>query len=92
MPGKTVRRKARHDPQLAASMRPQRNAGENEHRNPLLRGEMKCFNEAPAKCRGKQNGARISFEGIHRASMRPQRNAGENAAQTILRANGVLLQ
>ena len=36
-----------------ASMRPQRNAGENGTRNGSEGSSSKCFNEAPAKCRGK---------------------------------------
>ena len=36
-----------------ASMRPQRNAGENGALVEMSRRNSICFNEAPAKCRGK---------------------------------------
>ena len=36
-----------------ASMRPQRNAGENASRQRREPARRKSFNEAPAKCRGK---------------------------------------
>ena len=36
------------------------------------------FNEAPAKCRGKQQEAAPAGRWRALASMRPQRNAGEN--------------
>ncbi len=37
----------------SASMRPQRNAGENQHCHAVERSRKTRFNEAPAKCRGK---------------------------------------
>ncbi len=38
-----------------ASMRPQRNAGENKPLRTMMPKFNLCFNEAPAKCRGKQS-------------------------------------
>ena len=60
-----------------ASMRPQRNAGENCPSRAGRAWRRGGFNEAPAKCRGKQ-GRHQARRDRRRASMRPQRNAGEN--------------
>ena len=70
-------------PGTCASMRPQRNAGENATRRNAdnARFSRGSFNEAPAKCRGKLD---LSGDCVRkltdRASMRPQRNAGEKRA------------
>ena len=42
---------------------------------------MRCFNEAPAKCRGILEGLVPAHERRLQASMRPQRNAGEYGAR-----------
>ncbi len=51
--------------------------GKTKSRGATL-GRAMCFNEAPAKCRGKHSRHRIPQGKAHHASMRPQRNAGEN--------------
>ena len=54
MPGKTVVVLGlAPDAHLDASMRPQRNAGENVVACSMPAARAACFNEAPAKCRGK---------------------------------------
>ena len=67
-----------------ASMRPQRNAGENIGHHGLLSVDTGCFNEAPAKCRGKPHQRRTQLLPYPHASMRPQRNAGENTSSPAM--------
>ena len=82
MPGKTGAASFVRGSKLPASMRPQRNAGENEMEVWKYRQTQLSFNEAPAKCRGKLRDRRIR-EGSYGASMRPQRNAGENSGRRL---------
>ena len=79
MPGKTLIGAELHALAGSASMRPQRNAGENEHAQSSIQSEMSSFNEAPAKCRGKPLVPDMLVSMGQCASMRPQRNAGENS-------------
>ena len=81
MPGKTVVAVGQTIETHLASMRPQRNAGENMTLSSWLQAPQDGFNEAPAKCRGKPVPHVPPDNGIL-ASMRPQRNAGENATNT----------
>ena len=53
MPGKTKRSRQSMGRDQEASMRPQRNAGENFFLATLKPACLAGFNEAPAKCRGK---------------------------------------
>ena len=57
MPGKTAHAVEIQQGDDIASMRPQRNAGENVAQRPDPHRSCDRFNEAPAKCRGKRPGA-----------------------------------
>ncbi len=72
-----------------ASMRPQRNAGENRPSTRICCFSNSCFNEAPAKCRGKHGCGERAPNGNPRASMRPQRNAGENHTMPMPQFHGI---
>ena len=78
MPGKTSGCAPGSIPGRGASMRPQRNAGENPASPARTSRGTAGFNEAPAKCRGKPGTSKNQLS-MTTASMRPQRNAGENA-------------
>ena len=57
MPGKTRSERKLMVQAVKASMRPQRNAGENGLSGELMIHASLRFNEAPAKCRGKPRAA-----------------------------------
>ena len=79
MPGKTTLAMSELDRKEIASMRPQRNAGENAKFINLILS-MPFASMRPQRNAG-ENLLRVPRRGpISRASMRPQRNAGENTA------------
>ena len=77
MPGKTSLTISGGSLESQASMRPQRNAGENErHRNPP--SNPMAASMRPQRNAGENVGTIVNYQGDLWASMRPQRNAGEN--------------
>ena len=72
---------------LSASMRPRPDAAENLRVADALGGCISRFNEAAARCRGKQTRA-ISEISAPRASMRPRPDAAENCAPPASRPAG----
>ena len=77
MPGKTVYLRAMNLFVAPASMRPQRNAGENSagFGSPALKSQR--FNEAPAKCRGKHISRRFSSREAARFNEAPAKCRGK---------------
>ena len=65
-------------PARPASMRPRPDAAENGARSPAPRPTSRGFNEAAARCRGKQRDPEPPAEAGVRASMRPRPDAAEN--------------
>ena len=63
----------------AASMRPRPDAAENGRKRGRLRWAAASFNEAAARCRGKQRTMLAAYESQVAASMRPRPDAAENA-------------
>ena len=54
-------------------------AAENAEEDAVVRGRVRCFNEAAAHGRGKPLQRRRQAQHLARASMRPRRMAAENA-------------
>ena len=60
-------------------MRPRPDAAENDGGYLRTRSTTMRFNEAAARCRGKQDAPRDGFHVVRIASMRPRPDAAENA-------------
>ena len=84
MPGKTSGRDPAHWSAAAASMRPQRNAGEN-FASADIDGPPAFASMRPQRNAGENQIVSSTLRRLIKASMRPQRNAGENAIQSALR-------
>ena len=78
--GKREHQCERRDAQRHASMRPQRNAGENVSEWDNARVQQKRASMRPQRNAGENRENECASEELQCASMRPQRNAGENAA------------
>ena len=78
MPRKTAARIAQQAAGAAASMRPRPDAAENSSPQAKVSTVARRFNEAAARCRGKQRDVQHE-DVVVRASMRPRPDAAENA-------------
>ena len=74
----------------AASMRPRPDAAENHDGRRSSRPTGNCFNEAAARCRGKQPFAYSAMSFLSRASMRPRPDAAENVMRYASSGGGRL--